>query len=88
MESLEEFYNHKFQRPPAIRDQKIGFFDVFNIKENIKRNLRMPAYVRRDFYKIMLFEGQNVFHFGDQSIPVSGKPYYFLIQIRHILTKR
>ncbi len=52
-------------------------FDVFNIEVNIKHNFKTPAYVRRDFYKIMLFEGQNVFHFGDESRPVSGNTLLF-----------
>ncbi|GAA5023954.1 AraC family transcriptional regulator [Marivirga lumbricoides] len=77
MESLEKFYKLKFQTPPKVRDQSIGLFDVFNIEENIRANYQTPAFVRRDFYKIMLFEGENVFHFGDESIPVADKTLLF-----------
>ena len=77
MESLEEFYTHKFKTPPEIRNMEIGLFDVFNIEDNIRLNYETPLYVRRDFYKIMLFEGENIFHFGDESIPVSGKTLLF-----------
>tara|TARA_Y100001947_G_scaffold82603_1_gene70209 strand:- start:97 stop:990 length:894 start_codon:yes stop_codon:yes gene_type:complete len=77
LESLEEFYKHKFQTPPKIKNQKNGLFDVFTIEENMKYNVKTPAYVRRDFYKILLFEGENIFHFGDESIPVSGKTLLF-----------
>lgn len=77
MESLEEFYNHKFKTPPDVRNKEIGLFDVFNIEDNIRLNYETPPYVRRDFYKIMLFEGENIFHFGDESIPVSGKTLIF-----------
>lgn len=77
MESLKEFYKHKFQIPPKVRNQEIGLFDVFNIEENIRHNYKTPAYVRRDFYKIMLFEGENFFHYGDESIPVNGNTLLF-----------
>ncbi len=77
MESLEEFYHHKFQHPPKVRKGTIGLFDVFDIEENIRDDYETPAYVRRDFYKIMLFEGDNVFHFGDESIAVTGKTLLF-----------
>lgn len=77
MESLEEFYKHKFQTPPKVRGQEIGLFDVFNIEDNIKHNYETPPYVRRDFYKMMLFEGENIFHFGDESVPVSGETLLF-----------
>ena len=77
MESLEEFYNHKFKTPPEVRNLEIGLFDVFNIEENIRLNYETPPYVRRDFYKIMLFEGENIFHFREIDIPVSGKTLLF-----------
>lgn len=77
MESLEEFYKHKFQRPPKVRNQEIGMFDVFNIEDNIRHNYKTPSYVRRDFYKIMLFDGKNTFHYDDKSKPIKGKTLLF-----------
>lgn len=38
METLEEFYNYKFQIPPKVRNKEIGLFDVFNIEDNIRYN--------------------------------------------------
>ncbi|UII19003.1 helix-turn-helix transcriptional regulator [Fulvivirga ligni] len=77
MESLEEFYQHKFKNPPKVRYKEIGMFDVFSIEENIKHNYQTPPYVRRDFYKIMLFEGENVFHYGDESVAVKDSSLLF-----------
>jgi len=67
-ESLEEFYRHKLNKPLA-NSNHIGQFNVFRIKDQIKSNSSSPTYIRREFYKIMLFQGENTFHFGDKSIP-------------------
>jgi AraC-like DNA-binding protein len=48
-----------------------------NIEDRLRSATVYPAYVRRDFYKIMLFQGTGVFHFGDESIPVSGNSLLF-----------
>jgi AraC family transcriptional activator of pobA len=52
-------------------------FNVMNIEDRLRSGAVYPAYVRRDFYKIMLFQGTGVFHFGDESIPVSGNSLLF-----------
>ncbi|WP_432714879.1 helix-turn-helix domain-containing protein, partial [Pedobacter sp.] len=36
-----------------------------------------PTFIRRDFFKIMLFQGDNVFHYGDRSIEVTGNTLLF-----------
>ena len=48
-----------------------------DIGERLRSGEVYPAYVRRDFYKIMLFRGTGIFHFGDESIPVSGDTLLF-----------
>lgn len=75
-ESLEEFYRHKLNEPLA-NSSHIGQFNVFSIKDQIKANASSPTYIRRDFYKIMLFQGENIFHFSDKSIPVKGNTLLF-----------
>ena len=52
-------------------------FNVMDIEDRLRSGEVYPAYVRRDFYKIMLFRGTGVFHFGDESIPVSGDTLLF-----------
>jgi len=71
-ESLEAFYKHKFNDFSIGIKKDIGHFNVFNLEDRIKANAVTPAYIRRDFFKIMLFQGNNTFHYGDESIPVSG----------------
>ncbi|HEY0175369.1 MAG TPA: AraC family ligand binding domain-containing protein [Pedobacter sp.] len=76
-ESLEEFYRHKFSSLSENIKQDNGNFNVFNIAERVQTGTVSPTYIRRDFYKIMLFEGTNIFHYGDKSTPVSGNTLLF-----------
>ncbi|MBW8685217.1 helix-turn-helix domain-containing protein [Chitinophaga rhizophila] len=76
-ESLTEFYKHKFNGLAEELQTKFGHFNVFRIEEWVNAGSHYPAYIRRDFYKIMLFSGTNVFHYGDKSIPVSGNTLLF-----------
>ncbi|MCC8409151.1 helix-turn-helix transcriptional regulator [Mucilaginibacter sp. UR6-1] len=76
-ESLAEFYKQKFNGIEERPVMKVGHFDVFRIEDWIHAGSVTPTYIRRDFYKIMLFEGDNVFHYGDKSIEVSGKTLLF-----------
>ncbi|PTT01841.1 AraC family transcriptional regulator [Pedobacter sp. HMWF019] len=75
-ESLEEFYRHKLNKP-LVNSNHIGQFNIFSIKDQIKSNSSSPTYIRRDFYKIMFFQGKNIFHFSDKSIPVNGNTLLF-----------
>jgi len=77
IESLAEFYEQKFEHSPQLLKDELGQFNVFRIQDSLQPGQASPDYVRRDFYKIMLFEGTNVFHYGDRSIPVTGKTLLF-----------
>ncbi|MBE9583323.1 helix-turn-helix transcriptional regulator [Mucilaginibacter sp. JRF] len=76
-ESLAEFYKQKFNVTEERLVMNVGHFDVFRIEDWINKGSSTPTYIRRDFYKIMLFEGENVFHYSDRSIAVSGKTLLF-----------
>lgn len=76
-ETLEDFYKFKLNDPSGNLRQGIGQFNVFRIQDQVKANTVSPTYIRRDFYKIMLFEGENVFHYGDRSIGVKGNTLLF-----------
>lgn len=77
MESIEQFYQHKFNKHPENLHQTIGQFNVFRIENRMKRNEELPVHVRRNFFKIMLFSGENTFKYGNQSIKVSGNTLMF-----------
>lgn len=76
MESLEEFYTYKFDGFSDHLNKTIGQFNVFRIEDRARREDK-ALHVRRNFYKVMLYEGDNVFYYGDQSIRVTGKTLLF-----------
>ncbi|REA64456.1 AraC family transcriptional regulator [Dyadobacter luteus] len=76
-ESLAEFYKYKFEKSPKVIKDEPGQFNVFRIQDSLQPGQVSADYIRRDFYKIMLFEGSSVFHYGDMSIPVNGKTLLF-----------
>jgi len=76
-ESLEQFYRDKFNCLSEDFQKNIGQFNVFRIEDRIRTGTTSPTFIRRDFFKIMLFQGGNVFHYGNKSIPVSGNTLLF-----------
>jgi AraC family transcriptional activator of pobA len=76
-ETLEEFYRHKFNGLSENLKRDIGQFNVFRIEDRISSGTTSPTYIRRDFFKIMFFQGSNIFHYGDKSIPVNGNTLLF-----------
>lgn len=77
MESLDEFYQHKFGSYPLNSRGTIGQFNVFRIEDRMKNKEELPAHVRRNFFKIMLFSGSNTFRYGHQVIETSGNTLLF-----------
>lgn len=77
METLEEFYRHKFNKHPENLHNTIGQFNVFLIENRMRKNEELPIHVRRNFFKIMLFSGENTFRYGNQNINVSGNTLMF-----------
>lgn len=76
-ETLEQFYRNKFDGSPGNFKKDIGQFNVFRIEDRMRTGTTSPTFIRRDFYKIMLFQGDNVFHYGAESIPISGNTLLF-----------
>jgi len=76
-ESLEQFYSYKLAVMPETDNNDLGSFDVFNIGERVITGTTSPNFVRRDFYKIMLFQGKSTFHYGDESIDIEDDTLLF-----------
>ncbi|SEW51525.1 helix-turn-helix domain-containing protein [Chitinophaga arvensicola] len=76
-ETLEEFYRHKLNGLSENLKRDIGQFNVFCIEDRLISGTTSPTYIRRDFFKIMFFQGSNIFHYGDKSIPVNGNTLLF-----------
>ena len=77
-ETLEDFYRIKFSRIPAISQNEMGGFNVFAMEDTISpQGDVLVRYARRDFYKISLTTGPNLFHYADKSIRVEGNSLIF-----------
>ncbi|PWV46933.1 AraC family transcriptional regulator [Chitinophaga sp. S165] len=78
-QTLEEFYKSKFNWLPENLQQDLGHFNVFKLEEVIA-GAHGPApfrYSRRDFYKINLVRGRNLYHYADKSIEIEGTALSF-----------
>ncbi|MGY0035769.1 AraC family transcriptional regulator [Pedobacter sp. NJ-S-72] len=77
-ESLEQFYRDKYgSLSEDFKKKNSGQFNVFRIEDRIRTGTTSPTFIRRDFFKIMLFQGDNVFHYGDKSIQICGNTLLF-----------
>lgn len=76
-ETLQEFYQHKFSAVPETLQQDIGHFNVFRMEDCIIDGRVMVKYSRRDFYKVSLVRGHNLFHYADKTVEVKGSTLIF-----------
>lgn len=76
-ETLEDFYQHKFNWLPDNLKQDIGHFNVFRIEDTLAPGATPIHYARRDFYKISLVRGRTVYHYADKSIETDGTALMF-----------
>ncbi|MBC3788689.1 helix-turn-helix domain-containing protein [Spirosoma utsteinense] len=76
-ETLEEFYQHKFDWLPDNLRQDIGHVNVFRLEDCVGLGKVPVQYSRRDFFKISLIRGQYVYHYADKSIEINGSTLMF-----------
>ncbi|NQX38881.1 AraC-type DNA-binding protein [Pedobacter steynii] len=76
-ESLEDFYREKFNWLPDNLQEGIGHFNVFNLENHLGPNAVPVKYSRRDFYKVCLMRGRNIYHYADKSVEISGSTLMF-----------
>ncbi|WP_031527752.1 helix-turn-helix domain-containing protein [Dyadobacter crusticola] len=77
IESLEEFYQHKFNWMPENLKKDVGHFNVFNLEDWDWGCNAQIQYNRRDFYKISIMRGKHVYHYADKSLEVDGTTLMF-----------
>ncbi|WP_313182911.1 AraC family transcriptional regulator [Sphingobacterium siyangense] len=77
-ETIEQFYKHKYDEDLCVEIKKnTGQFGVFRVEDRIRTGTTSPSFIRRNFFKIMLLQGDSIFHYGDKSIPVTGNTLLF-----------
>lgn len=77
LETLEEFYQQNLNWLPDNLRQDMGHFNVFRLEDCIDPNKEPITYSRRDYYKITLIRGRNVYHYADKSLEVNGTALIF-----------
>ncbi|WP_291911877.1 AraC family transcriptional regulator [Chitinophaga sp. CB10] len=77
-ESLEDFYEQKFHSVPAALQQDIGHFNVFRLEDCILDDgtIKVP-YSRRDYYKVSLVRGHNLYHYAEKTLEIKGPALIF-----------
>lgn len=77
IETIEEFYQRKFDWIPDNIRNEIGHFNVFE-HEPIEPGKTKPLpYKRRDFYKIMLVVGDIKMNYADRVIAIKKQALFF-----------
>jgi len=77
MQSLEGFYQSKFDRVPENIRNGVGHFNVFKIDEYIGKHTKPVVYSRKDYFKITLIIGRNRIHYADKVIEIKKQALFF-----------
>lgn len=77
LETLEDFYKRKLNWLPDNLKQEMGHFNVFKLEDCLAPHAAPVVYSRRDFYKVSLIRGRNIYHYADKSIEISGSTLIF-----------
>ncbi|MDF2852807.1 MAG: helix-turn-helix protein [Sphingobacterium multivorum] len=77
MQSLEGFYQSKFDRIPENFRHGVGHFNVFKIDEYIGKHAKPVVYSRKDYFKITLIIGRNRIHYADKVIEIKKQALFF-----------
>lgn len=76
-ETIEDFYQNKFSFLPENLQNGVGHFNVFKLEDCLGDDSKQMSYNRRDFYKIALNRGHNIYHYSDKSIEINGTALLF-----------
>ena len=76
-ETLEDFYQKKFNVKYDGVNSDLGHFNVFKMEECYLPGRPPIQYSRRDFYKITLMRGRHLYHYGDKTLEVEGSTLIF-----------
>jgi AraC family transcriptional regulator, transcriptional activator of pobA len=77
IETIEEFYQRKFNWIPDNIKSEIGHFNVFHHEPIEPGKIKPLPYKRRDFYKIMLVVGDINMNYADRVVSVKKQALFF-----------
>ncbi len=70
-EEIEQFYERALGYVPEQLSNN-GHFNVFRLEPYIGANAKPVPYVRRNYYKVMMVEGQGIVSYADRTVEVNG----------------
>jgi len=76
-ESIEEFYQRKFDWMPENIRNEIGHFNLFWLEPYIEGKPTNIPYKRRDFYKIIFVKGNSNVHYADKVYEIKKQALAF-----------
>ncbi len=76
-ETLQEFYQRKFNWLPEDLKNDMGHFNIFRLEPYFEGKLKAVPYRRRDFFKIMLVKGSARVHYADRVYEVKKQALSF-----------
>ncbi|RZL50560.1 MAG: AraC family transcriptional regulator [Pedobacter sp.] len=77
LETLEDFYERKFDLKYEGVNADLGHFNVFRLEDCNAPGRPPVQYSRRDFYKVALMRGRHLYHYGDKTLEVNGSTLMF-----------
>lgn len=76
-ETIEDFYKNKLVVMPDNLQKGVGHFNVFRREDCLGPHGVPVVYTRRDFYKIALTRGNNLYHYAEKSLETNGPSLLF-----------
>jgi AraC family transcriptional activator of pobA len=76
-ESIQEFYENKYDFMPDNLRKEIGHFNVFKLEPYVGNGAKPAPYKRRDYFKITLVKGNGKFHYADKVVEVQKSAIVF-----------
>jgi len=77
VETIEEFYKRKFNGVPENIRNEIGHFNVFKLDPFVSVNAKPVPYSRRDYFKIMLVNGNYKMYYADEAVEIQKQALTF-----------
>ncbi len=77
IETIEEFYQRKFDWIPENIKNEIGHFNVFRYEPIDPKKSKPVPYKRRDFYKVMLVVGNINMNYADKVVTIKKQALFF-----------
>ncbi|HEX9509531.1 MAG TPA: helix-turn-helix transcriptional regulator [Puia sp.] len=77
LQTLESFYHTHLNLVPENIKQELGHFNVFKLDNLKDSKTKCSSYGRKEFYKISLMSGKNIYHYADKSVYIEKNALVF-----------